>query len=166
MFDTNVFGKILKNQMSQSLLTNKHEYFVTHIQNDELNAAPLGVKNKLLTVFQGIPQQLIPTETAIIGDSEIAFIDGSETVIIDGSRIGMAKIGDGQLYNLILSELSKKKPCASKNNRKDALIGETAIKNEIILVTEDRALLDSAKRHGGRVMSFDTFQKVITIKNV
>lgn len=92
MFDTNVFGKILRIQVSQSLLTDKHEYFVTHIQNDELNAAPLKVKNKLLTVFQDIPQQLIPTETAII----------------DVSRIGMAKIGHGELYNLILSELARK----------------------------------------------------------
>jgi predicted nucleic acid-binding protein len=147
MFDTNIFDKILK---IPNLLTDKHEYFITHIQNDELDAAPPEIKKKWLNVFQIIPHQLIPTETAII----------------DVSRIGMAKIGHGELYNLILSELGKKKPCASKNNRKDALIGETAIKNEIILVTEDRALRDSVKRHGGRVMSFDIFQKVITTKNV
>ncbi len=149
MFDTNVFGKILLIQVPHSLLTDKHEYFVTHIQNDELNAAPQRVKNRLLTVFQVIPQQLIPTEAAIIGIS----------------RIDMAKIGDGGLYNLILSELGNRKPLEPENNRKDALIGETAIKNEIILVTDDKALLDSVEGHGGKVMSFDTFQKVITTEN-
>jgi hypothetical protein len=89
MFDTNIFDKILK---IPNLLTDKHEYFITHIQNDELDAAPPEIKKKWLNVFQIIPHQLIPTETAII----------------DVSRIGMAKIGHGELYNLILSELARK----------------------------------------------------------
>jgi predicted nucleic acid-binding protein len=149
MFDTNVFGKILWIQVPHSLLTDRHEYFVTHIQNDELNAAPQRVKNRLLTVFQVIPQQRIPTETAIWGIS----------------RFDMAKLGDGKLYNLILSELGNKKPLEAENNIKDALIGETAINNEIILVTDDKALIDSVERHGGRVMSFNTFQKALTTES-
>ncbi len=147
MFDTNVFGKILRMQVPHNLLTDKHEYFITHIQNDELNAAPQGIKNRLLTVFQVIPQQAISTETAIVNIS----------------RVGAAKVGDAELYNLLLSELGKTKPLEPENNAKDALLGETAIKNKIVLVTDDKALQGSVARHGGRAMSFDTFQKGITV---
>jgi predicted nucleic acid-binding protein len=146
MFDTNVFGKILRMQVPHNLLTDKHEYFVTHIQNDELNAAPQEIRKRLLTVFQVIPQQSIPTETAIF----------------DISRFDMAKLGDAELYTLILRELDIKKSLAHENNIKDALIGETAIKNKIVLVTNDKALLDSVKGHAGTVMTFDAFQKAIT----
>jgi rRNA-processing protein FCF1 len=127
-------------------LTEGHEYFITHIQHDELNAAPQGIKKRLLTVFQIIPQQFIPTET----------------VVLDISRFDMAKLGDAELYSLILKELDTKKSLEHENNIKDALIGETAIKNKIVLVTDDKALLGSVEAHDGKVMSFDAFQKAIT----
>lgn len=144
MFDSNIFGKILR-QIPTNLLTDEHEYFITHIQNDELNAAPQQIKERLLTVFQVIPQQSIPTETAILGTS----------------RLGMSKLGDAQLYTLILGQLDIKKPFEHENNIKDALIGETAIKNKIVLVTDDKALLGSIEAHEGSVMSFTAFQKAI-----
>jgi hypothetical protein len=133
-------------QVPNSLFTDKHEYFVTHIQNDELNAAPLWIKRKLLTVFQVIPQQSIPTETTVLGTS----------------RLGGSKLGDAKLYESILRELDDKKPLEHEHNIKDALIGETAIENKIVLVTDDKWLLGSVKGHGGTAMSFDVFQKSIT----
>jgi hypothetical protein len=146
MFDTNIFGKIKRMQMPHSLLTDKHEYFITHIQNDELNGASSRIKNILLAVFQVIPQHPIPTETTVLGFY----------------RLGHSKLGDAKLYELILGELNVKKPCEPDHNIRDALIGETAIMNKTILVTDDKALLDSVERHGGRAMSFDSFQKAIT----
>ncbi len=73
LFDTNVFGKILKIQVSQSLLTDKHECFVTHIQNDELNAAPLKVKNKLLTVFKIFLNNLYLQKQPLLMSQELAW---------------------------------------------------------------------------------------------
>ena len=145
MFDTNVFGKILKMQVPTSLLTSEHQYFVTHVQKDELNNAPQSIRAKLLSVFQVVPQQAIPTESAVVGVS----------------RIDGAKIGDPGLYDSMLQELDRRKPREHGNNIKDALIAETAIENGIVLVTDDKALQDSARNHGGTVMPFDAFSKAI-----
>jgi predicted nucleic acid-binding protein len=142
MFDTNIFGKILKMQDSQKMLKPPNEFFVTHIQVDELNASPQNIKTKLLYVFQIIPQENIPTESAVVGVS----------------RIGGAKISDSTVYHSILVKLDKAKPLQHENNIKDALIGETAIKNTFVLVTNDKVLLSSIQPLGGKAMSFDSFQ--------
>jgi predicted nucleic acid-binding protein len=145
MFDTNVFCKILKMQVPTSLLTKGHQYFVTHVQKDELNNAPQRIRGKLLSVFQVIPQEAIPTESAVV----------------DVSRVDGAKIGDSVLYNSMLQELNRAKPKEHDHNIKDALIAETAIKNGIVLVTDDKALQDSARKHEGTVMPFDAFSRAI-----
>jgi predicted nucleic acid-binding protein len=125
MFDTNIFGQILKKMPEpERMLKSPNEFFVTHIQRDELNASPDWIKEKLLTVFQVVPQQNIATTSVIVGFS----------------RVGGAKIGNGAVYESILVQLDKVKPMEQDNNIKDALIGETAVKNEIVLITNDKAL--------------------------
>lgn len=109
MFDTNVFGKILKMQVPTSVLTREHQYFVTHVQKDELSNAPQPIRGKLLSVFHVVPQQAIPTSSAVVSVSRI-----------DGARIG-----DPGLYDSMLQELDHRKPQQHINNIKDALIAET-----------------------------------------
>jgi hypothetical protein len=72
MFDTNIFGKILKMKSPCDLLIGKYEYFVTHVQRDELEATTSErIRNQLLTVFHGVPQNAIPTESTILGFSRL-----------------------------------------------------------------------------------------------
>jgi predicted nucleic acid-binding protein len=146
MFDTNVFGKILKMNSPHDLLVGEHEYFVTSLQRDELEATPYeNIRNQLLAVFQTIPQNAIPTETAVF----------------DFSRFDMAKFGDGLVYSHILEELNKRKPMQHENNIKDALIAETATKNGILLVTDDKALREVVLKIGGLAIDFSDYERTI-----
>lgn len=144
MFDTNIFGKILRDNIVLDMMNkSKHQYYITHTQRDELNKTPHEIKEKLLNTFETIGQELIPTESTLVGVS----------------RAGLAKISDSKLYSHILKELNKKKP-EDRNNVKDALIGETALRNSIILVTNDSALHDVVEKMG-QAMNFETFIRVI-----
>lgn len=146
MFDTNAFGKILKMESQYDLLAGKHEYFVTHVQRDELEATTNErIRSQLLMVFQAIPQSAIPTES----------------VVIDFSRWGMTKFGDGLVYSHVLNELNKRNPLKRENNIKDALIAETATKNGILLVTDDKALLEIVLKMGGLATDFSAYERII-----
>ena len=146
MFDTKAFGKILKMKSPHDLLAGKHEYFITHVQKDELEATTDDrIRNQLLTVFHAIPQNAIPTESAVF----------------DFSRFDMAKFGDGLVYPHVLNELNKRKPMERENNIKDALIAETATKNGILLVTEDKALREVVLKMGGLAIDFSAYEQII-----
>jgi predicted nucleic acid-binding protein len=146
MFDTNAFGKILKMKSPYDLLAVKHEYFVTHVQRDELDATTDDrTRSQLLTVFRTIPQSAIPTESAVF----------------DFSRFDMAKFGDGLVYSHLLKELNKRKPMEHENNIKDALIAETAAKNGILLVTDDKALREVVLKMGGLAIDFSAYEQII-----
>ncbi len=146
MFDTNIFGKILKMKSPYDLLAGKHEYFVTHVQRDELEATTDDrTRSQLLTVFRTIPQNAIPTESAVF----------------DFSRFDMAKFGDGIVYPHVLNELNKRKPLDHENNIKDALIAETATKNGILLVTDDKALREVVLKMGSLAIDFSAYEQII-----
>ncbi len=71
----------------------------------------------------------------------------------------MAKYTEGNSCDLIkkkLDELNRKKK-KGKGNTCDALIAETAIKNNFILVTEDSELIAMVKKMNGDVMRLDEF---------
>lgn len=145
MFDTNIFGKILK-MNSGDLLVGEHGYFITHVQRDELEATSHEIiRSQLLTIFQTIPQNIIPTESAVF----------------DHSRFDMAKFGDGLVYSHVLKELDKRKPMEHENNIKDALIAETATKNGILLVTDDKALREVVLKIGGLAIDFSAYEQTI-----
>ena len=116
MFDTNIFNRILDKNI-QINLSPEFDYYITHIQFDELNETPIeDRKNELLKIFKEIDQNDIPTESAIVGIS----------------RVGKCKVGNGKLYNLLLvklQELDKKngKKKRRENQPRDILIAETCI---------------------------------------
>ena len=70
MFDTNIFNRILDGNIDSKSFTNKGNYFVTHIQKNELqNTKNINRRKLLLTTFESIPQQTMPTESTVFGVS-------------------------------------------------------------------------------------------------
>jgi rRNA-processing protein FCF1 len=150
MFDTNIFNHILDGQVSLGACKNIYEYFVTHIQIDELNATRNKKRRKeLCKVFKDINQLSIPTESSVW----------------DVSRWGSSKWGEEDgLYLRILNQLEKIKP-HDRGNKRDALVGETAIKTGITLVSDDRALRETVKELGGIAICLSDFLKETEGKN-
>ena len=144
MFDTDIFRKILKDNIVLDIMKkSKHQYYITHMQLDELNKTPHEIKERQRNTFKTISQELIPTESAVLSVS----------------RARLVKIGDSKLYSNILKELNKKRP-ENRNNIQDALIGETALRNNIILVTDDTALYAVIEKMG-QAINFETFIRII-----
>ena len=83
----------------------------------------------------------------------------TETIILGTSRFGEAKFGDGDIYKKIKMENIK--------HTEDALIGEVAIKNNLILVTNDKRLKSKVEEQGGLSLFVDNFIQRINneIKN-
>jgi predicted nucleic acid-binding protein len=148
MFDTNIFNRICDGEISLSLVDGVHQYLVTHIQRDELEATRNEKRRReLLEIFEAVNQVLIPTESAVLNIS----------------RYNLSKFSDGLEYGRILQSLEKEKP-NHDGNKKDALIGETAIKNRITLVSDDRGLRESVKELGGVAISLCDFVKETNYK--
>jgi predicted nucleic acid-binding protein len=162
ILDTNIFNKILDGNIDVNF---DGEFFVTHVQEDEIYATPNhDRKNQLLKIFKKIIQKDIPTESAVWdiskwdsckwgGESNSKI--PTESFVLGHSRIGMAKLSNDNLYSEIRDSLDKKKK--KPNNVQDALIAETAIKNNLILVTDDKTLREVAKSYYENVISFDEF---------
>jgi restriction endonuclease S subunit len=135
MFDTNIFNRILDNELDISAFDSNYDYFVTHVQRDEIEKCRNEErKQRLLEKFKLVPQNEIPTESFVLGTS----------------KLGKAKLGDGKLLEKIRKSNLK--------HTNDALIGETAIKNNLILVTEDEDLRKKVNELGGEAISLLDFQ--------
>lgn len=141
MFDTNIFNHILDSKIKFEDFPEKFDFFITHIQEDELGKTQdLDRKELLLKIFKKINQENIPTESAVW----------------DISKWDMAKFGDeNSLYEKIKSDLDKKEQ--RQNNIHDALIAETTIKNGLILVTDDSDLLEVTQKYKGEVITLKGF---------
>jgi rRNA-processing protein FCF1 len=143
MFDTNIFNHIIDGNLSLGAVKDI-EFFVTHIQRDELDATSNEERRKeLLKVFKVVNQVLIPTESGVWGVS----------------RWGLFKWGKKNgLYDRILKQLEKEKP-HDRGNKKDALIGETAVKMGITLVSDDGVLRETVRKLGGVSICLSDFLK-------
>ena len=146
MFDTNIFNRILDGNIDSKSFTNKGNYFVTHIQKNELqNTKNINRRKLLLTTFESIPQQTMPTESTVFGVSVC----------------GEAKLSSkDNLYEPIrkrLDELNRGKT----NNSQDALVAESSIKNKFILVTEDDDLMTITEEIGGTVIGLYRFFELV-----
>ena len=145
MFDTNAFDRLLEGaiplELIQKSLSLGYRYFITHIQTDEVSDIPDEKKekrHKMVLFLSAVAPSLIPTESTAL----------------DVSRWGFAKLGDAKLYKELLNE--------SKNNVKDALIGETAIKNNFILVTENNEFKSKVEKLGGTALKVNEFNEKLT----
>lgn len=113
------------------------EFYITHIQHDELNNIPDKYKDRrvrLALANAKLRPKLVPTES----------------LVWDVSRWDQANWGDGVTYTAIrtaLDALNRNKA----NNPNDALIAESAIKNQWILLTADTDLAEVVRQFGGSV---------------
>ncbi|MCD6540206.1 MAG: restriction endonuclease subunit S [Candidatus Omnitrophica bacterium] len=148
MFDTNIFDAILDNKIDLRDLPAGFNYYITHIQKDELEAinksGKLERKYDLIEIFNELEKEELPTEGFVLGVS----------------RLGQAKLSSDDLYDKLLNrlqELDKKagKSKTKENQIKDVLIAKTCIKNALILVSNDENLRIVTQEFGGAAISFE-----------
>lgn len=140
LLDTSAINRILDGEYEIGELPENSEFFITHVQIDEINNTADTNRRARLSLMQSqIRPELIPTET----------------LVLDYSRLDNAKLGDGEKYKRILASLEKlsnRKP----NNIRDALIAETALANDYCLITADSDLATVAEQHGCEVRKIDS----------
>lgn len=163
MFDTNVFNRIVDGIIPLQSLIGLVIAHSTHIQRDEINNTNVVERRAALAkVFGDVVAISDPTDSFGVGISCLgeARLGGERVVptasaVWGVSRWGQANWGtDDDLYSVLKAELDKlnrKKP----NNIHDALIAETSIKGEYVLVTDDIHLAEVTKKHGGKCFSVD-----------
>lgn len=156
MFDTNVFDAILSEDISLDAIKEHYEIFVTHIQRDEIEAITKPDKQEkkiqLLKYFKELDNQNLPTESSVLETSRLGNAKLSkmptESAVYGVSRWGEAKWTSEESLIEILRKGNLK-------HTEDALIGETAIKNNLILVTNDPRLMKKVISLGGKAITFD-----------
>lgn len=165
MFDTNIFNRILDDQLPLEKITANAEVYATHIQRDEIqNTADKNRREALLKVFHELTSKSVPTASTVadISRADESKVGGSrviptESAVWDVSRWDEAKWSNGyDLYTPIRTDLDIIN-CDKKNNPHDALIAETAIDNNFVLVTEDADLARVASRYGAKCATLTEF---------
>ena len=107
MIDTCIFNHLLDGFYSVDDLP-MGEYFITHIQHDELQATKnADRRNELLRTLHVVSPNSEPTSVFVPGVS----------------RLNQACLGNGKYYSQILSKLDFRKN--KKSNCNDAIIGDT-----------------------------------------
>ena len=144
IFDTNIFNRILDGEIDPARVAADTELCASHIEINELqNTGNSERRQQLLDVLYAIGPEQIPTESAVWSVSEFG---------------GAQFTSDNNLYQPIVEALNAKNG-RKANNAHDALIAETAIRNNLTLVTEDCDLAAVAAEHGGSVVNFSEFQE-------
>ena len=144
MFDSNIFDEFIDGPDHIEMIAECVDVFVTHVQFNELNDTPdPGKKAMLLQAFANV----VPEESE---DSEGGSIP-TESAVWSFSEWGNAKWGSA---DDLFEQLQR---CVKA---KDALIGETAIRHDLVLVTEDRSFRKAMFSLGGKSMSW---QELLTI---
>jgi predicted nucleic acid-binding protein len=142
MLDTNAFNRLLDGGVSTGAMFQRHSLFVTHIQQNELQATRNATRRKqLLEVFTAVEQTVVPTAAAVWDVSEY-----------DGAEYGSA---DGE-YDLVLAGLNQRNG-GKPNNAQDALIAVTALKRSLLLVTNDGDLAETMRERRGSVTTYEEF---------
>lgn len=145
LLDTTVFNDILDDNLSADLFANSL-LFVTHIQLDQIDRTSNEIrKNQLLRTFKMVSAEKLPTASAVF----------------DVSRWDEASWSDGVLFQAILDKLQatdgKRKAKNYTGQLADGLIAETAIRQNLTLVTNDQNLSKVTKEFGGEVVSLEQF---------
>lgn len=132
MIDTCIFNHLTDGYYTINDLP-PGEYYITHIQRDELETTPDPVRRHALKGQLNIVQSdIVVTSVTLSGLA----------------RSGEASCGDDRFYKTILSELDKRKK--KRNNYKDAVIGATAIQNSFRLITGDSDFAEIMKSVWGK----------------
>lgn len=139
IFDSNIYDLIADGTFNINMLSGKKEdfeFYITHIQTDEINKCPDEDKRARLILFMTkLSPIVIPTESGIWGTS----------------RWGEFKWGGGEIAKKIKGENQK--------HIEDSLIGEVAIKNNLLLITEDIRLKNKVNSLNGKAINFGEFKE-------
>lgn len=148
MLDSNVFNRVLDGQIPLDEISSR-PVFATHVQQDELEATTnIDRRKDLCAVFQSVGSEELPTETAVW---DVSSWDKAKWSNNDG------------LYDSLLQVIHSldNKNKSAKNQIRDALIAETAIKKNLVLVTDDKNLAKAVSEQNGSVISFQKFEKML-----
>jgi predicted nucleic acid-binding protein len=145
MLDTNVFNDLLDQKISPSLFAG-YDVIATGIQLDELKATRRDERRaSLIKVFNGVaPVHPPPSSFAL--DIEGAGLDQAywnDQTGIFGAMLASLQARDGK--------------DKGKNQVRDILIAETAIKHGATLITRDSNLRKVVAEFGGRTVSLEEF---------
>lgn len=143
LFDSNIFDEIIAGNLKINEIVKfkeNAEFYITHLQVDEINDCSNIEKRAKLFLFMA---KLAP------------IVISTSSFIPDKSRLGEARLGDG----IIFKELKN----GNGKHTDDALIGETAIKEKLTLVTNDRTLRNKVNSKGGNAISSEEFKKMMSI---
>ena len=138
--DTCIFNKLVDGDIKPEELPDDGSFIASHVQIDEINKTGGEERRaRLFLKFATVVDELVPTESAVIGVS----------------RIGQSKISDGNLHTKLKADLDLLNG-GKRSNIMDALIAEIAIKNDLTLLTADYHLQDVAKQNGCKVTYWST----------
>jgi hypothetical protein len=152
MFDTVVFNRVVDHDLDLGFLSGV-PVFVTHVQRDELQQTPdIDRRSQLFAAFNAVDPGTVRTSSAVWNVSKFGQVDWSS--------------GDG-VYDRILQAIMagdsrrRKKKRNPHNQPRDALIAETALKLDLVLVTEDPALSEAMREMGGHAATLDEMKATL-----
>jgi len=160
MLDTNVFNHVLDGQLDPERLRGTR-LVATHVQRDEIMATGNEERRAaLMGLFEDFVPQRAPTTSAVAGVSMAGEASASasgvvptESMVWDVSRWDEAKWSrEDEVFTAMLGELNALNG-GKKNNVKDVLIAETALRNGWTLVTDDADLTRVASKYGCRCVN-------------
>lgn len=153
--DTQVFNWICDFDFDLSAFQ-PAQFFISVIQEAELRAITDHVrKDRLLAMLDVWEVGVQPAESFVFSGKPEDSSPG-----LAGLSFGNWKWSDGVTYSRILDALNAARP--KPNNDADALIGEHAIKNNLILLTGDFRLAEAMKALGARVQFVEHPSKGMT----
>ena len=144
MFDNNILNKIIDGELDLEgiIKSDKFEFYATHIQVEEYASCNDEERRKKLAIaFSKLQPNMISTESGIWELSRWGEFKWSGS----NSKIEVLKQGN------------------NKHNS-DALIGEVAIKKDILLVTNDKTLKSRVNENGGRAINLNEFKELLNEK--
>ena len=150
MLDTNLFNGLVDGKASLNVFRGK-TLLATHVQLDELNAtSDITRREKLVSMFKLVQAGTLPTSTSVWDDTPW-----------DGGNWS----DNDNLYNDMLADLRKRDKAAGKrpkglNQSRDVRIAETAIKNDLTLVTDDKNLRFVTAKFKGNAICLHQFEKI------
>ena len=143
MFDSNIFDDLVSGKLPLDLFGSTNiKIYVTHIQIDEINKCEeIDKRARLFLLMVELKSEKRATESFILGTS----------------RLGSAKLGDSNIIETLRA--------GNLKYTNDALIGETAIKNNLVLITNDSNFRKKVENLGGVVMNVQELKNSITLNS-
>lgn len=137
LLDSNIFDYILQASIPIETIKQKGNVYITNVQLSEIKNTPdINKRNSLLDIIEKLNPNILSLESGIWLDS--SYWDDSE-------------IWNENIGNVFIEILGSREEYA------DALIGEVAKVNKLILVTNDKRFAQRASKVGIEVISAEDF---------